>query len=784
MSSRSFEGEDELASRSLGGALLFEGRLFAAPLSPGRWALDVPESEIPKEAESHWEVTVRTLLGGEVRFERLEPLDGSNRMIRVVVTARVHDPEMRGSYILTLSIAGRRRAFVFSLPGENVQERPLATSSDFDESVSIDYMARDYASLRRILIDHVSARVPEWSGSNLADPGVLLIELLAGDADYLSFLQDAVADESSLESARLRGSIERHAALLDYRVSNGCNARAFVSLEVNRPVELEQGEGFYLPVDQRPAQEADGDREAPHGEFFESMFPFVGDPQANLLRIVAPELQSFSLSAGTQCATIHGAHPFPAGTFLGFERIEGPGGSSILCSQVVRLNRSAKVTFDARSGPVTELSWSYEDALRVEFPVQRIGPFGDTVSDRTIVRGNVLLVDQGRTVLDSNVERISPSRIRILDGESMKVAWAEDFRWLKSSWSSASALLAQDARHARPLLSVLEHHGADSLEELHPSNPVGAVREWPALAVADLVGSKGRHVVLDRDWDGSGLALFSVDGLPSAVDSDTQLVVRYRAASGEVGSLGLGTVLTPTVWTEEVESVVVIEVGPSCEEAEPSELIPLRARSAARGAVRCVTPSDYEVLLRMREDVGQVSAMRRADDLRCIDIVIEGVGGQDLSDAQVSELQAYLDDFRLIGHVTALHSVTWLPLFIGISVTAIRDSSTIEIERCIKTALYGGSDNMAPLSLGVLSIGRSITLAEVRSSLVGVEGVASVEFFAFCVVPGSHESAGKTLRVDSIISILPSERLTADPARGSVFELDFEARLTRSGGDE
>ena len=61
----------------------------------------------------------------------------------------------------------------------------------------------------------------------------MLAELIAYVGDRLSYQQDAVATEAYLETARSRVSLRRHALLVDYHVHDGCNARAWIQLNVS-----------------------------------------------------------------------------------------------------------------------------------------------------------------------------------------------------------------------------------------------------------------------------------------------------------------------------------------------------------------------------------------------------------------------------------------------------------------------------------------------------------------------------------------------------------------------
>src|SRR5262249_14242225 len=97
----------------------------------------------------------------------------------------------------------------------------------------LDYLAKDYASFRGLMLDRMAALTPEWQERSPADGHVALVELLAYTADGLSYEQDAVATEAYLGTARRRISLRRHARLLDYRVHSGCNARAWLFLETD-----------------------------------------------------------------------------------------------------------------------------------------------------------------------------------------------------------------------------------------------------------------------------------------------------------------------------------------------------------------------------------------------------------------------------------------------------------------------------------------------------------------------------------------------------------------------
>src|SRR5678815_5353577 len=110
----------------------------------------------------------------------------------------------------------------------------------------INYLAKDYASFRQLMFDRMSLLVPDWQERHVPDLGVALIEILAYVGDYLSYYQDAVATEAYLDTARQRISVRRHARLVDYLLHEGCNARAWVCVEVDADLELDAADVSFV----------------------------------------------------------------------------------------------------------------------------------------------------------------------------------------------------------------------------------------------------------------------------------------------------------------------------------------------------------------------------------------------------------------------------------------------------------------------------------------------------------------------------------------------------------
>lgn len=114
------------------------------------------------------------------------------------------------------------------------------------EEPDTNYLAKDYASFRQLILDRLALIMPDWRERHVPDIGIALVEVLAYAGDYLSYYQDAVATEAYLDTARQRISVRRHARLVDYQMHEGCNARAWVCVETDADLTIDPNNIFFI----------------------------------------------------------------------------------------------------------------------------------------------------------------------------------------------------------------------------------------------------------------------------------------------------------------------------------------------------------------------------------------------------------------------------------------------------------------------------------------------------------------------------------------------------------
>jgi hypothetical protein len=130
-------------------------------------------------------------------------------------------------------------SFKVDCPNELDCKQELICPEEKQDEPDINYLAKDYASFRQLILDRLALTMPDWQERHVPDIGIALVEALAYTGDHLSYYQDAVATEAYLDTARKRISVRRHARLVDYKMHEGCNARAWICMTTSQNILLD-----------------------------------------------------------------------------------------------------------------------------------------------------------------------------------------------------------------------------------------------------------------------------------------------------------------------------------------------------------------------------------------------------------------------------------------------------------------------------------------------------------------------------------------------------------------
>jgi hypothetical protein len=318
-------------------------------------------------------------------------------------------------------------------PFFDCQPLPPECPPDLPAPPAINYLAKDYGSFRKVILDRLSQLLPAWGATSEADLGIALAELVAYVGDSLSYKQDAVATEAYLQTARSRISLRRLALLVDYHVHDGCNARTWMHLEVNASVVLKAGTAFNTYAPSMPAMVKGHERAALDAGVivFEAMQDAELFPEHDVMSFYTWGDSDCCLAKGATEATLLGTFDnLKIGDVLIFQEMVGPHTGNpadadvrhrcaVRLTQVTTRDAAGQLLvdplFEKGTGhpitsaaqlptPVTEVQWSSDDAL--PFPVCISSTFLDShqkqqsLTNVSRVFGNVVLADHGVTLKD------------------------------------------------------------------------------------------------------------------------------------------------------------------------------------------------------------------------------------------------------------------------------------------------------------------------------------------------------------------------------------------------
>ena len=168
----------------------------------------------------------------------------------------------------------------------------------------VDYLARDFTSLRSALLDFAAQRYPNWAEVIEADGGVMLAEVMAALGDELAYIQDRFAREAYLETATQRRSLRWHTTLVDYPIHDGLSATTVLAIQVTEKSdeqEEKEGEGTFVVAGTRVWAILEGGGAVPFeiGEGLQDQRGFWVHPKWNAIPAHIPDASNPCLPIGS-----------------------------------------------------------------------------------------------------------------------------------------------------------------------------------------------------------------------------------------------------------------------------------------------------------------------------------------------------------------------------------------------------------------------------------------------------------------------------------------------------
>jgi hypothetical protein len=459
-------------------------------------------------------------------------------------------------------------------------------ASPANETPELDYLAKDYTSFRRLMLDRMSLIAPDWRERNTADLGITLVELLAYAGDYISYRQDAVATEAYQGTARQRISLRRHARLLDYTMHEGCSARTWVRIELkaNAPAG-----GVILPKNTVLEKDSTGleaatcfavrPAESPVlttsaiglNQIIASEQPIIFEPLHDGLLYAKHSKMSFYTWGDSECCLPEGAVKatlrgrflnLTPGMVLVFGEVKGPRTGHEQDADLTRRHavRLVEVTIlkDLLTGDgCTDIVWDAVDAMPFSLCLTSSDEDGNLLSDVSEAWGNIILCDHGVSMPEreflGDVPEMNPVLVPVTAGcghcDDNEVSGAiMRFRPKLKNSGLTHAVPAASARQpwlppAQPASQLLLH---DSDESIRAAQPAIRLRDGSRLwsPQRDLVSSSATTPDFVAEIDNSGHAVLRFgDDVNGMAPAEGALIhARMRLGNGNSGNIGVESI--------------------------------------------------------------------------------------------------------------------------------------------------------------------------------------------------------------------------------------------------
>jgi Baseplate J-like protein len=625
----------------------------------------------------------------------------------------------------------------------------------------IDYLAKDFLSFRRALSDFSALQYPDWPERSAADFGMMFMEALSALADDLSYTQDRIAAEATIETSTQRRSILNHARLVDYEPRPATAARVWLQLDVTG---LKIDSGLVLSAqspegEEIPFETGTGLVDPQTGEFKQESFrvnplwnraqlqPYWWDDSQRCLRRGATEMWVENHGLG-----------LAKGDRLLIETQVRPADPPV--REIVQLIKAIEEDDALLGQAVTHLIWQKTDALQFDHDLT----LDDAGSPKTILAGNLVPAVQGRrysetfmiprdpeTALPAALISIPQAIVREgryvntkpdLHPVSSVALGARIPQYLYSLNVAPLAWLAVDDPDLPPLPEIFLQTIAGSwrwrrrlldADQFESAFTIDPVRYSRIARLTDGAGSPGH---LDYDGDRGDTIRFGDGTFGEIPDPDTIFQVIYRIGGGTIGNVAADAITR----VDPASSVITAATNPfpatGGADRESSERVRRLAPQAFRAKqFRAVRSADYQAAAQTLPWVQRAGTVFRwTGSWLTVFTTPDPLDSEALTVAQHTQLINLLNRYRLAGYESYVPSPRYISLDLRVQVCARPDVFRGDVEAALLAAL--GAARQRDGTTGFFHVDRwTFGMPLERSALeaaiqnaYGVAGVVAIQY--------------------------------------------------------
>ncbi len=654
----------------------------------------------------------------------------------------------------------------------------------------VNYLARDFWSIRQALLDFASDRHPDWKDRLEADVGMMLAEVMSALGDEFAYYQDRISREGYFENATQRRSLRRHARMVDYHLHDGKGGTTWLDFEVDAsaPVHVvSAGATVWVPPPVLPGEPAaDRRRRSPsvyevgHGivQGHSGLVPPLGVLASQIavypsstfnLRSAANELKAYQWDENDTCLLVGSTFLYVAGHHSAdlpledFTNPDVPGKWVVLHTSPVDasvperswLVRLIRVTdeFDPLTATnITRLEWEKAQATPFELELETL-----------VARGNIVPATAGETL--EAFFQIEPNPSAAVLPAPMPARLPASSTYYNENFSSyaveRSALLfslpGSEARdvvshgpsldHATPEIRLIDT--ATNSEWEWKRSMLGVSSSLPTDTHFTVDDGSWRRVALYRRVDetetaqefihfdyvgGQGATLqFGNNQFGQTPTRGTSFRVVYRLGHGRADNVAAGSLndfdpaAVPFVTAVTNRFGVTDAIDPET----PSDVRHVAPDAFRAETFRAVRAEDYAVAVEKLDWVQRAGAQFRwTGSWLTLFATPDPKDSFTLTDEERRDLERQLDRYRLAGRETYGMNPKFANLDLEIHICVAPTSYIGEVKAAVLEALFGRRgvrSKQGFFSPDQWTFGDSLERAKLEKAIQAVPGVRAVE---------------------------------------------------------
>jgi hypothetical protein len=664
-----------------------------------------------------------SITGGEIiKAVDVLPIDNSTDWSadaegRPMLTLKVSQPGDFSTYTLSLTSDPTAANQLDSFYGQIAFSFKAGCGSDMDcapqaeacpppagDIPPIDYLAKDFYSFRKALSDFSAQRYPRWLERSEADMGMMLIEAFSAVADDLSYSQDRVAAEATMETATQRRSIVRLARLVDYEPKPILSAQVTLQFDVDAGpipagiVVIAQGaDGTSIPFET--------------GQFLGDLNKYIVDPMWN--SGIKPYYWDDSVRClqpgATELWVVGHGFNFVVGQGLLIDT-DGDTPADPHVREIVHLAETAPGRGDhavESSDPlfpnvaVTRIRWSPAEKLTKQHDL-----------GATMLAGNLVPAIQGRTFREYFAIPPDPSTPLPVHFANVPLAvtrtgpnstsdkpvpqYQFTLRGGRLAWRQPPSLDQAPTPEIEVIQVALPPSTTSTpwafIAHLLDTDPFASAYTVESATYQPTASVAG--ALQDYAGDEGDTLRFGDDNFGRIPGPGTVMQVRYRTSIGKVGNVAADSIraVEPTS-AARVRAVTNPFEAKGGEDMESDDSVRRLAPQAFRAQnLRAVRPEDYVRASKRLPWVGTAgTTFRWTGSWMTVFTTPDPVGREGFAPEQGAELAQLLNRYRLAGYESYVLEPNYVPVDLIVTVCAEPEAYRAEVKAALLTRLGTGA---------------------------------------------------------------------------------------------